>query len=218
MLDDTHPTAPVRGERTAVLAAIVVIAALLTGCGEGSASPTAGTVGGSPTSPSSLTTTGTSVTAPGAHRSGPLAFARCMRANGVPNFPDPQPGGGALFNPAGINRDAPAVQTATSRCQRLLNAAGGPAPLGSTTHPAEPTLAKLLHIADCMRHHGVPEFPDPRTSVPLHPFGGGNGLITDYDGAILLFPSTLDTRAPAYTQAATACGPLAQKLATSPHG
>jgi hypothetical protein len=31
-------------------------------------------------------------------------------------------------------------------------------------------------------------------------------VITDYDGAILLFPSTLDTQAPAYTQAAAACG------------
>jgi hypothetical protein len=218
MHDDARPTAPDRARGTRVLAAVLVTAALVTGCGGGSASPTARTLGSTPASSSSHTATRAPSTAPGAYRSGPLAFARCMRANGVPNFPDPQPGSGALFNPAGINPAAPAVQTATSRCQKLLNTAGGPAPLGSTTHPAERTLAKLLAIADCMRQHGVPEFPDPRTSVPLHPFGGGTGLITDYDGAILLFPSTLDTHAPAYTHAAAACGTLAQKLATGPHG
>jgi hypothetical protein len=141
-----------------------------------------------------------------------------MRANGVPNFPDPQPGGGAVFNPAGINRAAPAVQSAMAKCQTLTEAGTGPAALGSTTHPSAHTLTKLRNIARCMRSNGVPDFPDPRTSVPLDPFGSGTGLITDYDGAILLFPSTLDTHAPAYTHAAAACGTLAEKLGTGPHG
>jgi hypothetical protein len=76
----------------------------------------------------------------------------------------------------------------------------------------------LLKIANCMRRHGVPEFPDPRTYLPPNPFGGGQGVITDYDGAILLFPSTLNKNAPAYRQAAAACGTLAGKLANGPHG
>jgi hypothetical protein len=57
-----------------------------------------------------------------------------------------------------------------------------------------------------MHRHGVPAFPDPRTSVPRNPFGAGTGVITDYDDAILLFPSTLDMQAPAYAQAAGVCG------------
>jgi hypothetical protein len=57
-----------------------------------------------------------------------------------------------------------------------------------------------------MRRHGVSGFPDPRTSVPLNPFANGYGVITDFDGAILLFPSTMNLRAPAYKQALAACG------------
>jgi hypothetical protein len=147
-----------------------------------------------------------------------------MRANGVPNFPDPSPGGGAVFDAAGINPSAPAVQEATAKCQLLLPRkdfhTGGPLPApGGKTHPSPQTLAKLLNIANCMRRHGVPNYPDPRTSLPLNPFGpGGTGVITDYDGAILLFPATLNQHAPAFMQAAAACGGLAEKLGTGPHG
>jgi hypothetical protein len=139
-----------------------------------------------------------------------------MRSNGVPNFPDPNPGGGFLFSTAGINPSAPAVQAAQAKCHKF-QASGGPPGPGSTTHPSAQTLAKLLDIAQCMRHHAVPDFPDPRTSVPRNPFGSGAGVITDYDGAILLFPSTLNMQSPAYKQAAAACGTLAGKLGRGPH-
>ncbi len=55
-----------------------------------------------------------------------------------------------------------------------------------------------------MRQHGVPQFPDPRTSVPSNPVGIRE--ITDFDGAILLFPGTIDIQAPAYRRALAACG------------
>ena len=55
-----------------------------------------------------------------------------------------------------------------------------------------------------MRQHGVPQFPDSRTSVPSNPTGVQE--ITDFDDAILLFPSTINPQAPAYKQALTACG------------
>jgi hypothetical protein len=42
-------------------------------------------------------------------------------------------------------------------------------------------------------------------------------VITDFDGAILLFPSTLDMHSPAYDQATAACGVLAGKLGRGPH-
>ena len=97
-------------------------------------------------------------------RSGPLAFAECMRANGVPDFPDPSAGRGALFAiPAGTNPAAPAFKTAQAKCQKLMG--GGP-PSRYRTHPSAQTLAKLVRIAECMRKHGIPQFPDPRTTVP----------------------------------------------------
>jgi hypothetical protein len=46
-----------------------------------------------------------------------LAFARCMRAHGVPNFPDPTFGGGPkLASAAGINPQSPAFQRAARAC------------------------------------------------------------------------------------------------------
>jgi hypothetical protein len=124
-----------------------------------------------------------------------------MRANGVPNFPDPSPGGGVTL-PAETNPFSPAFMAAHAKCQKLTGS--GPPSFGSSTHPSAQTLAKLVRIARCMRQHGVPQFPDPRTSVPSDP--AGYQEITDFDGAILLFPSTINLQAPAYKQALTGCG------------
>jgi hypothetical protein len=125
-----------------------------------------------------------------------------MRANGVPNFPDPNPSGGFQLG-AGIDSASPAFRTAQAKCQKLLP--GGGLPRSGAPASAQ-TLAKLLKIARCMRRHGVPQFPDPATSVPSNPLGSGLREVSDFDGAILLFPSTINMQAPAYRQALTACG------------
>jgi hypothetical protein len=191
-------------------ATTLATAVLVAGCGGSSANPAA--VGDAATSAGSSTAAAPVNGAPSG-----VAFSRCMRANGVPNFPDPSPGGGLTFNAAGINPSAPAVKAAHAKCQKLLPGGGPPGP-GTQTHPSAQTLAKLLNVAECMRAHGVSQFPDPRTSVPSN-FGPGEyrGL-TDFDGAILLWPLTLNQLAPAYVRAAAACGQLAQKLGTAhPH-
>jgi len=132
----------------------------------------------------------------------PLKYAQCMRANGVPGFPDPQAGGGFLFQPgAGIDPSAPAFKTAQAACRKLLS--NGPPTPGTQTHPSAQALAQMLTIAGCMRRHGISGFPEPRTTVPrLQP---GGGVISDIDGVILVFPATLDTGSPAFTRAADAC-------------
>ena len=200
MQDSIHPKQLARSRRTPLVAAILVSGVLAAGCGGSSGSQTATTVGGTTTSASSAASSGS--TGPGAYGSGPLAFSRCMRANGVPSFPDPNPGRGGLFSLAGINPSSPAFRAAQEKCQKLMG--GGPPVPGSTTHPSAQTLTKLVRIARCMRQHGVPQFPDPRTSVPSNP--AGIQEITDFDGVILLFPTTMKLQAPAYKQALTACG------------
>jgi hypothetical protein len=129
-----------------------------------------------------------------------------MRSNGVPNFPDPNAGGGFLFHgSAGMNPSSPAFKAAQANCHKLLPGGGPPGP-GSMTNPSPQTLAKFLRIARCMRQHGVYDFPDPRTSVPSNPFGsGGGGVISDIEGVILVFPSTIDQQSPEFTRAAAAC-------------
>ena len=183
---------------------------MVAGCGGSSHSPAAATVRAATTSRLTAAAgrgaASSRSTAQSANGSGPLAFAKCMRANGVPNFPDPSAGGRARFPiPTGSNPAAPAFNAAQAKCQELIGGPiGGPFGPGATTHPSAQTLAKLLKIAQCMRRHGVPQFPDPRTSVPSNPTGYQQ--ITDFDGAILLFPSTINLQAPAYKRALTACG------------
>ena len=55
-----------------------------------------------------------------------LAFARCMRAHGVPNFPDPSSSGAQVGLAAGIDPQSPAFQSAA----RVCGAGGGNSEIG----------------------------------------------------------------------------------------
>jgi hypothetical protein len=136
-----------------------------------------------------------------------LKYARCMRAHGVPDFPDPSPGGGFAFNPAtGVDPSAPAFKTAQLSCEKYLDLGSGLAP-GTTTHPAEQWLARMVKAARCMRRHGLPNFPDPTTTVPAPKVLGGAGVISNIEGAVFVFPAaTVNPQTPLYTRAAKACG------------
>jgi hypothetical protein len=200
------------------VAVIASAALLLAGCGGGPSSPgvahLSNTSGGSAADSGGAATTGSSAaTGDGAASPGPssleaaaLAFAGCMRSNGVPNFPDPSGGGGFLFHRgAGIDPSSPAFKAAQAKCRKFMPGGGPPGP-GSTTHPSAQALAKMLTVSQCMRRHGIPDFPDPKTSVPSNPFGsGGPGVISDIEGVILVFPGTIDTQSQAFTRAAAAC-------------
>jgi hypothetical protein len=129
--------------------------------------------------------------------SGPVKEARCMRSHGVPNFPDPKPGGPSVV-PNGINPQAPAFKSAQKACARFLNGGGG----GSAAGLASEKLA-LLSLAKCMRSHGFPNFPDPTTSPPpVPPAGSHTGNAIGMSGVYLVFPP----QSPALKRATAACG------------
>lgn len=108
-------------------------------------------------------------TAPYGPASDPVSLSKCMRANGVSNFPDPvqgpggeglsiseSPGRGGTLTVAGIPFSGPAFTAAEKTCKEYLPGASGP--------PPAPTAAQLkqnLKLAECMRRNGVPNFPDP---------------------------------------------------------
>jgi hypothetical protein len=84
-----------------------------------------------------------------------LAFARCMRAHGVHDFPDPGSKVGA--GPGGqLDPYDPTFEAAYQACQSVL-------PAGQDTlTQMHSRLAKLgLGFARCMRAHGIAGFPDP---------------------------------------------------------
>ena len=50
-----------------------------------------------------------------------LKFVDCMRRNGVPNMPDPQPDGRMLFNAgSGVDPDSQAFKDAQQKCRNLM--------------------------------------------------------------------------------------------------
>jgi hypothetical protein len=149
-----EPRGRTANPRALTSAAIVValLSLLAAGCG-GGGSPGVASI------PSS-TTTATSTT-----ESSALAYSGCMRAHGVPNFPDPA-GGGAVTKEAAVrafrevsNSQVLAAQTAC----RHLQPNGGQL---SRTQLAQ-RLGDMLAFARCIRMHGVQSFPDPTSSGEL---------------------------------------------------
>jgi hypothetical protein len=121
-----------------------------------------------------------------------LKFAECMRANGVPSYPDPSSGPGPQTAP--INPQSPSFETAQKACQKYLPNDGQPQPM------SEADRVKAVAFAGCMRTHGEPDFPDP----VLTPSGSGQYL--SLRGMLFPVSSALNPRSPAFQQAASDCG------------
>lgn len=144
---------PRRGERARLLACCLVAAALATaalvaGCGgSGSSGGAVAHVGTTNTTAKSSTTSST--------KPSPLAFAECMRKHGLPDFPDPT-SSGQLQLPNGLTTNSPAYQAAAKHCGSLIG--GETTPKAITQTPQ--MQATALELAQCMRSHGVPNFPD----------------------------------------------------------
>jgi hypothetical protein len=89
-----------------------------------------------------------------------------MRSHGVPNFPDPSPGGGFDIPPqsaVGAEEGSPAFGAAQTACAKLQP--GGPAPPRITGEQVHQMFLK----ARCIRQHGFPNFPDPSLGRGLIP-------------------------------------------------
>jgi hypothetical protein len=83
-----------------------------------------------------------------------LAFARCMRENGVPDFPDPDADG--RFRDVGHEQqDDPSFRAAQEACREL-------APGGEHENTGDPAFVEQMRdFSQCMRDNGLPDFPDP---------------------------------------------------------
>jgi hypothetical protein len=167
-----------RGRRRACALAVVAAAAMATaGCGVvhvnfggGSASPAAS----APTYAQEL------------------ALAQCMRGHGVPTFPDPSASGGYRLTSNGsvegsggsaININSSQAQAAYGDCRHLLPGAPSISQLEQDVQQEQQrqaqALPELLKYSQCMRSHGVPNFPDfgQGTQSPVPPPAGNSGDI-----------------------------------------
>jgi hypothetical protein len=110
-----------------------------------------------------------------------LEFSKCMRENGVPDFPDPQVNdeGGIMINRSGgpDSVDREAEEKAMKACEDKMPRGGG--------NFSEEDRAKMqdafLEYAKCMRENGI-DMPDPDFSEGGGAFRmgvGGDGMNPD---------------------------------------
>jgi hypothetical protein len=176
-----HTTEP-NAHRPSLAVAIAAVGCAVAIAACGSASPQAAAGG-------ATTATG---------NASPIALSQCMRTHGVPNFPDPVMGSGGEGFPNGLIRSpdgsltvdnipfsGPALQTAERACKQYLVPSGPPPKASASQKQA------AVANAQCMRKHGVPNFPDPE-----FPSGGG-----------IMRPAApgLSRNSPAVRHAAAAC-------------
>lgn len=114
---------------------------------------------------SSTSTTASGGSTPSTAYQKALAYAQCIRAHGVPNYPDPNskgqfviPNGGS--NPTG-NVSIAVLNAANKACQKLAAAMPGPR---DAQGGQAPNASSELKFSQCMRSHGEPNFPDPKSN------------------------------------------------------
>jgi hypothetical protein len=148
-----------RGPRRAgALAAAAAVAVLAAGCGVVHVSLGGGSASSSASAPTYVQE---------------LALAQCMRGHGVPDFPDPDASGGYSLTPNGsiegaggssIDIDSSQAQAAYGDCRHLLPGAPSISRLEQIEQQEQQRQAQalpmLLKYSQCMRSHGVPDFPD----------------------------------------------------------
>jgi hypothetical protein len=180
------------------LSVVVLASAALAvaGCGGGSSSPGvahlagtrggSGAAGGGESSPESTAST----------RQKLVAYSQCMRTHGVPEFPEPNGEGDLLIHSSvhnghvtGINPKSAQFQAAQKACAKLMPERKAPSPA---------LQAKMqegaLKFSQCMRTHGVPNFPDPS-------FGGGGRVSLQVKGG----PGGIDPNSPQFGAARKTC-------------
>jgi hypothetical protein len=118
----TRPGRHALRKRDVPVAITVAALAMIAGCSSGTTTPQASSTPGNPASPtgslasssSGNISSGNTGGAQGNEGTGSftLAFARCMRTHGVPNFPDPDGHNGQLGPDSGIDPNSPPFQSA----------------------------------------------------------------------------------------------------------
>lgn len=141
------------------LTALALVALIGAGCGSNTPSQTGAARGtsaaGTRTAKTSATTTTTKLTP----QEKAVKLAECIRAHGVRHFPDPDSNG--KFPNFGIDV-SPAVWTkAVDACKALAP----PGAFSAKRTPKEQSTS--LKFAQCVRDHGVKDFPDPVNGQPL---------------------------------------------------
>jgi hypothetical protein len=157
---------PATARTAAAIIATAALGMLAVACG---GSPSSTGSGGSPNAGGS------------ASSQSAVGYSHCVRAHGVPNYPDPD-GSGVLpkTSPQRLGVSSSQLQAARSACQHLLPGNGATLNANSLRQCeltgdcpqalVRQALTEMLRFARCMRSHGVPNWPDPTTGPQGGPY------------------------------------------------
>jgi hypothetical protein len=142
-----------------------LIGLISAGCGSNASSET-GTASSSGTTSSTRTAgtaSSTGTASSGANtkltaRDKAVKFAECIRAHGVSDFPDPDAKNQFQY---GVSVSPAVWKQATTACKDLQP----PGTLSGKRTPKQQSAS--LRFAQCVRDHGVKDFPDPVNGEPL---------------------------------------------------
>jgi hypothetical protein len=157
--------------RTAVAVIATAVLALLAAACSGGSRSSAGS-GGAPNA-------GGSSSSPSA-----VAYSACMRSHRVPNFPDPTTNGQVpKADPQQLGVSTSQLQAAQRACQHLIPGTGETAEQQQETQCAmagdcsqavvQQWMSGLRTLAQCLRSHGEPNWPDPiinSRGLPHYPY------------------------------------------------
>ncbi|MGI8335053.1 hypothetical protein ACRYCC_34310 [Actinomadura scrupuli] len=141
----------------------LVLALALAGCSSGKGDPSPSASAGTPGTQELLTLG--------------RQMAQCARTHGYPNFPDPtiDNSGDLRFNPPGggdeMKRTFGALES-VPECKTVLDRMVSTSKRREKDDPQNPgpkDVPALKRFAQCLRQHGLPEWPDPKAdgSFPL---------------------------------------------------
>jgi hypothetical protein len=126
-----------------------------------------------------------------------VAYSACIRSHGVPNFPDPDSSGNLpKADPQQLGVSTSQLQAAQQPCQHQLPSTGSTEEQQQETQCAmagdcsqslvQHWLSGLRTLAQCLRSHGVPNWPDPTiNSRGLPQFAYSEAGIDDHSPQIL---------------------------------
>jgi hypothetical protein len=151
MTDSTRVLRRPRPSRTvAPIIATAALALLVAACGSSPSSTGSGA--------------GTPASSPSTSTEKALAFSQCVRARGVPNWPDPGSNGQIPKETAqqmGVSNAT--LQTALNACQHLLPNTGN---IDDNLAALNQWWSQMLRFTQCMRSRGVSDWPGPSQYPP----------------------------------------------------
>ena len=124
--------------------ALIVMVALVSGCGSSTPAQTSSAAGSGSSTASK--------------RAKGVKFAECMRGHGLSDFPDPNTSGEFVYG----------VSVSPAVWARILGECKSLQPPGTLSARRSPTQqSAALRFAQCIRANGVKDFPDPENGQPL---------------------------------------------------